>query len=284
MLVRRVVVLMLAGLSLTAQEPIGPAKNGVNSCSLEEEAALGKQVAAHFRQRTKPIDSPNVQNYLERLGKRIAAQMPHARLPFTFSVIADDPCITTHEPAALLGGYVFVPAALFAAAQDEAEFAGMLAHAMGHIAQRHGTGQATRGTIINYGCIPLIFMGGWTGRSVGHSAPLGLVAIERSAELEADLLAVQTMARAGFDPKALVRYVERVQVRPPGTTSKAYSPLPDRDQRISALLAAIEELPTVDYAAAASSEFAAAQQEVGRLTEPLARNKTPPSLMRKTPD
>ena len=76
MLVHRVVVLMLAGLSLTAQEPLGPAKNGVNSCSLEKEAALGKQVAAHFRQRTKPIDSPNVQNYLERLGKRIAAQMP----------------------------------------------------------------------------------------------------------------------------------------------------------------------------------------------------------------
>jgi predicted Zn-dependent protease len=36
----------------------------------------------------------------------------------------------THEPAALAGGYVFVLSGLFLAAQDEAEFAGMLAHAM----------------------------------------------------------------------------------------------------------------------------------------------------------
>jgi predicted Zn-dependent protease len=87
---------------------------------------------------------------------------------------------TIHEPATLPGGYVFVPAGLFLAAQDEAEFAGMLAHAMGHIALRHGTRQATRGVLIKQRSIPLIFMGGWTTLcSSGLSIPAGPLSLAK---------------------------------------------------------------------------------------------------------
>src|SRR6185295_11797215 len=103
---------------------------------LEKEAALGKQLAAELRERMSPIDVPVVQNFLDQLGKSIAALMPDAKLPFTFTPIAEDPCLTTHEPVAMPGGYIFVPAALFLAARDEAEFAGMLVHAMEHVTQR----------------------------------------------------------------------------------------------------------------------------------------------------
>jgi hypothetical protein len=57
---------------------------------------------------------------------------------FTFILFADDTCEITHEPASLPGGYVFVPASLFVATHNEAEFAGMLAHAMEHVAERQG--------------------------------------------------------------------------------------------------------------------------------------------------
>src|SRR5437879_13364529 len=163
--------LILAGLALTATDSVGLAGKGGNFVSLEEEAALGRQLAAEFRKRTTPIDKPTVQNYLDRLGKRLAAHVPDATFPFTFSAIAEDLCPTIHEPAALPGGYVFVPAALFIAAQDEAEFSGLLAHAMEHIAQRHGTRQATRGTMVNYSSVPLICMGG--GCSEWRAIPLG---------------------------------------------------------------------------------------------------------------
>jgi len=122
-------------------------------------------------------------------------------------------------------------------------------------------------------------MGG--GCSEGHAIPLGFMASQRSAELEADFLAVQTIARAGFNPRALVEYLRRVQVQPAGAISKAYSPLPDRDQRLAAMLSAIEKLPTVDYAAVAPAEFAAARQELRSLTKP-GRPQHPPTLMRKT--
>jgi predicted Zn-dependent protease len=182
-------------------------------------------LAADFRQRTTSIDSPAVHNYLDRLGHRIAAELRDAKLPFTFSVVADDPCRTIHEPAALPGGYVFVPGALFVETRNEAEFAGMLAHAMSHIAARHGTRQASRGTIANLATIPLVFMGGWGGGCSEVLIPRAFLASQRSQELEADVLAVQTMAQAGFDPMALVRYIERVQ--------PAAAALPDRDQRVA---------------------------------------------------
>src|SRR5262249_7330236 len=158
---------------------------------------------------------------------------------FTFSMVGEDPCPTVHEPVALPGGYVFVPAALFLAAQDEAEFAGMLAHTMEHVAERHGTRQATRGQLINYASVPLVFMGSSTGCASDVAVPLGYLNFQRDFERQADFLALRAMARAGFDPNALVRYIERVQPSPSTIVSTALSPLPARDQRIAIIMSAI---------------------------------------------
>jgi len=99
--------------------------------------------------------------------------------------------------------YVFVPAALFLAARDEAEFAALLAHAMAHIAARQGNVQPT-----GLASVPLIF--GFGGSCTeGGALPVGFTATRRGFELQADALSLQTMAQAGFDPKALVRYTER---------------------------------------------------------------------------
>jgi predicted Zn-dependent protease len=276
MRIDRVAILILAGLPLTAQEPLGPANNGANFYSIEKEGALGSQMAASVRQRTTRIDSPTLQNYLDRLGRRIAAELQGTKFPFTFSVIAEDACPTIHEPVALPGGYVFVPVALFSTAQDEGEFAGMLARAMEHIAERHGARQATRGQVVNYASIPLIFMGGSGSCSEGLAIPRGFLALQRSNELEADSLAVQTMAHAGFDPMALLRYIERVQFQPGSATQKVFSALPDRDRRVASIRSIIEKLPPANYTAPVE-EFAAVQRELNGLVE----RRAPPTLKRR---
>jgi len=84
MRVPRVAVFILACRSLTAQEPLAPAQN-IDFYSIEKEAALGKQPAAGFRRRTIPIESPLIQNYLDRLGQKIAASMPDVKSTFTFT-------------------------------------------------------------------------------------------------------------------------------------------------------------------------------------------------------
>jgi predicted Zn-dependent protease len=99
----------------------------------------------------------------------------------------------------------------------------------------------------------------------------------RSNELEADALAVEALAHAGFDPTALVRYIERVRPASPGTLPKVFSALPERDQRIAGLNVAIARLPQTSYAEP-GTEFTAIRDEVVRLT---ARpQNTPPTLKR----
>jgi predicted Zn-dependent protease len=256
---------VLAGLPLFAQ----------NQATVEKQAALGRQLAADFRQHTTAIASPRVQDYVENLGRDLASQMPASPFSFTFSVIAEDPCPALHEPYALPGGYVFVSAALFSAAQDGAEFAGMLAHAMAHVVERRATRQATRGEPIGSAGTAEVFVGCASTVAV----PLGFLKVQRNSELQADRLAVQTMAHAGFDPNALARYTERVQPPVPATPA-AVSPLPPRDQRIANILSEIAKLPPPGYAALTTGAFQAAREEVVRSLLPSNRS-TPPSLMRK---
>lgn len=240
--------------------------------SPERNAALGKQLAAEFRRQNTIVQSPSVQHYLDDLGQTLAAQMPEVRLPFTFSTVAADKCGMAHEPVAIPGGYIFIPSGLFLAAQDESEFAGMLAHAMAHISLRHGTG---RGRVGNGTTIPLIFVGGM-GCSAEMLVPVAFRATAKNYELEADALAIQTMARAGFDPEALVRYIERVQVPSKRTVL-------DREERISAMTADIEQLGPFDRAARTSDKFRAVQNELREQIRPASEPQDTPSLLRSKP-
>jgi predicted Zn-dependent protease len=266
---------LLGGVSLTAQELLGPAQNSVNY-SIEKEAALGKQLAEDLHQRTTSIDKPDIRTYVEGLGQRIAASLPEARVPFTFSVIADDLCPTIQEPTALPGGYIFIPAALLLAARDEAEFAGILAHAMVHVSRRHGAKTATATTA--FATIPLIFMGG-SPCSVGWAIPSGYSALHRANELEADSSAVQTMAEAGFDPMALVRYVERVQPQQNNMGQSTFQSLPDRDQRVANMRSIISTLPSAKYVAP-SEWFTTIQEELRKIKDRSTRPRVPPTLKR----
>lgn len=244
----RLLVLLFATLPLAAQQPSTGGK-GVNFYSAEKEAALGERLAAEVQQRLTPIDNRLVQDYVDRLGARLAAQLPAAG--FTFHVVAEECGAPTHEPASLPGGHIFVPAALFLEAREEAEFAGMLAHAMVHVSERHWTRQATRTQMTGQTGVPLIFVGGGDcGSDAPPLRPLAIVSQQRGYERDADAAAIQAVARAGFDPGALVAYVERTQPPQPAGNAALYSTTAGREQRIAAMSAVLAKLPPGRYEAA----------------------------------
>lgn len=252
---------MLAGLSAVAQNR--PISKSVNFYSKEKEAALGAQLAEEFRKSTRLLDSAAAREYIGSVGREFAPQLPAGGPTYTFEVLAEYGS-PLREPVVLPGGYIFVPAGLFLAAENEAEFVGMVAHAMAHVAARHATRMATRGQLVSTSSIPLVFMGGWSGMHGSESnVPIGFLSFLRAFELEADWLAVQTMALAGYEPSALLRYIDRMQT---GAIGQLHSPLPPRERRIASLKQAIAELPPRDYSSG-SGQFERSQKEVRGLVK-----------------
>jgi predicted Zn-dependent protease len=236
----RLLLCMIAGFSLVAIAQDRPAGGGVDSYSREKEIALGAKLAAEARQRTTPLDYPAFQEYIERLGGRLASYVPEPRCVYTFSSIADDPAGPAHEPLSFPGGFVFVSAQLMLEAQSEPEFAGMLAHAMSHCAERHGTRAATRGEVAQHAAAPLIFMGGWNGLGAQASLmPLSLRQWQGRFEIEADALAAMMLNAAGYDPRALAGYLRRI-----GAPAERLTAL---DQVLSSLAAPPLTPPSDDF-------------------------------------
>jgi beta-barrel assembly-enhancing protease len=217
---------------------------GMNFYSIEKEIALGKQMAQEVERQAKIVDDPIVAEYVNRIGQNLVRNSD-AKVPFTIKVIDSEEI----NAFALPGGFFFVNTGILLNADNEAEMAGVMAHEIAHVAARHGTRQATRGDLVNYGSIPLIFLGGWTGYAIrqgmGLAIPMGFLTFSRTFEAEADKLGLEYMYKAGYDPESFVDFFEKVQSqekRKPGTMSKVFSSHPPTDDRIKAAQKNIEEL------------------------------------------
>src|SRR6202042_2288439 len=216
---------------------------GVNFYSIEKEIALGKQLATEVERQAKIINDPVIAEYVNR-GEQNLVRNSDAKVPFTIKVIDSEEV----NAFALPGGFFFVNSGLVMKADNEAELAGVMAHEIAHVAARHGTRQATRGEIAQLGMIPLIFMGGWTGYGIYQAAsvlvPVTFLKFSRAMESEADLLGLEYMYKAGYDPTAFVDFFEKIETlekRKPGTMAKVFSTHPMTDDRIRAAQKNIQE-------------------------------------------
>ena len=231
---------------------------GLNFYSLEKEIGLGKRLAQDIERHAKIVDDPIIAEYVNRVGQNLVRNSD-AKVPFTIKLIDDQ----TVNAFALPGGFFFVNSGLFLRAESEAELAGVMAHEIAHVAARHGTKQATKGQVINLATIPLIFMGGWTGfgirQAAGFAIPVSFLRFTRKAEEEADLLGLQYLYKAGYDPTSFVDFFEKMQAdekRKPGTISKLFSSHPPHEARIKRSQKLIDSLlPNKPEYVVSTSEF-----------------------------
>src|SRR6202165_4660952 len=121
---------------------------GVNFYSIEKEIALGKQLAQEVDRQSKIVTDPVIAEYVNRVGQNLVRNSD-AKVPFTIKVIDSEEI----NAFALPGGFFFVNTGIVQNADNEAEMAGVMAHEIAHVAARHGTRQATRGDLVNYGSI-----------------------------------------------------------------------------------------------------------------------------------
>lgn len=215
----------------------------VNWYSLEKEIAMGKQYAMEIERQAKIVDDPIISEYVNRVGQNLVRNSD-VKVPVSIKVLETD------EPnaMALPGGFFFVNTGLIKLAENESEVAGVMGHELAHIAARHGTRQATRSGIVNLATIPLIFMGGWTGYGIRQAAsiaiPVGFLSFSRAFESEADMLGLQYMYKAGYDPNGFVEMFERLESlekRKPGTVAKVFMSHPPTGDRIEKVQEMIQQ-------------------------------------------
>jgi predicted Zn-dependent protease len=218
--------------------------SGVNLYSLEKEIALGRQLAQEVEREAKIVADPILSEYVNRLGQNLARNSD-AVVPISVKVIDSDEA----NAFALPGGFLFVNTGLLLRAETEAELAGVMAHEIAHVAARHATRQASRGQLINIASVPLIFLGGWAGfgarQAAGLAVPMTFLKFSRGFEREADRLGLQYLYQAGYDPPALIDFLEKLDAlerRKPGTMSQLFRSHPPMSTRIAQTQKDVQEL------------------------------------------
>ena len=232
-------------------------KGQIQFYSVEREVALGRQLAAEFDRTAKLVDDPITLEFVNRVGQNLVLNSD-AKVPFTIKVVDSNEV----NAFALPGGFLYVNRGLIEAADNEAELAGVLAHEIGHVAARHGMEQASKGDLVNYASIPLIFLGGWPGMIVqnvaGLAVPLGFLKFSRGAEKEADRLGAQYLWAAGYDPQAMASFFEKLQAtekKKPGTLARIFMSHPMNGERMVEVQSLIARFPDRGEYQVSSSEF-----------------------------
>jgi predicted Zn-dependent protease len=185
--------------------------------SRDMELQWGRSIYRSLVDTERVMSDPEVQEYIQDLGLKLAAQAQDGDFRFRFFVV-NDPVINAF---ALPGGYIGVHAGLILATESESELAGVLAHEISHVTQRHISRAVfanQRSSILTMaamlGAILLGAVGGSGDVITGAIATAQGVAAQqqinftRANEYEADRVGVGVLAAAGFDPQGMPTFFE----------------------------------------------------------------------------
>ena len=241
---------------------------GFNLFSPEQDIELGRRSAQEIAQQVPILGDRQIVNYVQQLGARLASKASGHKFPYQFSVVATKDI----NAFALPGGFIFINAGAIAAAKNEGELAGVIAHEITHVALRHGTNQASKAYVAEagIGILGSVFGGDQNsdfGRIVesigGAGANIIFLKFGRTAEKQADLEGARIMAEAGYDPRDMAGFFQTLESKGGQGVPEFLSDHPDPGNRIAAINQALASLPLAANPVRNSPEF---QQTKARLT------------------
>lgn len=209
---------------------IGSPADGLLSIGIE--AQLGRQVYRNLISAGVVVTDPELQEYIQGVGMRLVANAEiksGQRFRFFF---VEDPVINAF---ALPGGYIGVHTGLLLATQNESELAGVLAHEISHVTQRHisravfaNQRSSTMNLAAMLGAILAgVAMGADPGMiqgAIGITQGLAMeqqISFTRSNEAEADRVAMNVLANSGFDPLGMPAFFETMSRRTGSSLNRA---------------------------------------------------------------
>ena len=176
--------------------------------SQAEEIEIGKTLHEQFLQKYHVYNSRELQNYVNRIGQDLATVSHRSHLNYTFTVV------DSHElnAFAIPGGFIYVTRGMLAYLNSESELAAVLGHEVGHIAARHGVRKDAAMEIPTFlGQVLFNHIGFGLDRAYSKFMQAKMTRYSHQFEKEADSLAVEYLARAGYAPKSMSNVISIIK-------------------------------------------------------------------------
>ncbi|MCP4273845.1 MAG: M48 family metallopeptidase [Gammaproteobacteria bacterium] len=195
---------------------MGSSTNKILPLTMEQQ--LGDYYMRILRQQLPIIDDPQIREYINELGFRLVASNDDANNRQFYFFVVNDPSINAF---AMPGGYIGINTGLIQNAESVSELAGVMAHEIAHVTQRHLARRiekqeqmsmpmllATLGSVLVMTQNSEAGIAAMTGLQAGVSQIM--INYTRTNESEADRIGIITLANANFDPAGMGRFFEKM--------------------------------------------------------------------------
>lgn len=208
----------------------------LSNISDRQEVNLGQQMNQQLQQEVKISDNSELNDYINQVGRRLAANSDRPNIPYTFQVVED----AAINAFATTGGFIYVNTGLLKAADNEAELASVLAHEMGHIEGKHLIKQI-RQQAITSGVATLAGLD--RNKAVGIGVQLALnLPRSRKDEFDADKRGLANITRTGYAQSAMVSFMKKLQIS--SSVPAFLSTHPAANERVISLQRQINNQPS----------------------------------------
>jgi len=234
----------------------------------EEEYYIGRAVAAIILSKYRVTDNAALTQYVNTIGNAVAlfSDRPEIYAGYHFLILDSDEVNALSAP----GGLIFVTRGLLKRCSDEEMLGLVLAHEIGHVSAKHGLQAIKKSRLTE----AFTYLGGQAARTWGSAElvqatnlfegalddivqQLVVRGYDRSAELEADALAVRFAARTGYEPAGIQRFLKTMVGDKSGASGsgwfKTHPSAEQRLEKVAAQIGAISPVPKID--AARTSRF-----------------------------
>ncbi len=225
---------------------------GLGEFGIADEKEMGRKFEVLIRSKLPLVEDPEVSLYVRSIVDRISAVIPPQPFEFTSGVVLHNALNAFAVP----GGHIFVFTGLMMQLDNEAELAGIIAHEMAHVTQRHVAGRIERGKYLTLASLLLavagIAAGGSEGGAVLAAGALGagqsaMLNYSRIDETDADDIGYQYLVAAGYPPLGMAGGFKKISEKSfltgGGNVPTYLSTHPEINSRITSVIAKAQTSP-----------------------------------------
>jgi predicted Zn-dependent protease len=226
-----------------------------------QEIELGREAAAQIERQMPILHDATIEAYIDQLGQSLVEYSGRGNIEYRFKIVNTEDI----NAFALPGGFIYVHRGLIEAADNESELAGVLAHEISHVVERHSSDQIKRAQITGLGLSVLDVLVGGKGAKgdianmAGQMVATGtFMKYSRDAEREADRVGAENLYDAGYDPKGMITFFEKLEAlreSKPNAIENFFASHPSPDERVDNVSELVASFPPDENLIEDSQEF-----------------------------